>query len=712
MAIIGKIRKRGGIAVAIVAIAILAFIFSDLLTRNGDSRPSKIASINGIDINFNEFDEATTTIENNMKQQTKTNALNQEQSFQAKQQAFQQLVSEKLLNQECDKLGITVGEDEMNDMFFGTFIPQIVRQNFTDPKTGQYNAQAIKQYIAQFDKLPQEEQTNWKNFENYVRKERLQEKYERLLNKSFYMPKAIAKHMSDTYDQVTDSRYVCLPYSSIADNQIKVTEEDYKKYYEEHKNEYRITDELRDVEFVKFDVQPSPTDITKINDSVASVFSQLQTTANNEMASFVSISSDEKYDSNYYTRDAIKNIFPDSIIAGKGAGSFIAPRQVGKSWVMGKITDIQDRPDSVRFARILILNNTASNEIKRTPAQDKKLTDSLFNMFKTNPALFEANVAKCSDDPNAKNNFGDEGWMMDGQLQGDLFSQICSTPVNGIFVYNLPNGVGHFIIKVKDKTQAKNKLQLATIVIGIRASDKTINDTRDKANIFLSKVKNLSDLTSQAQKQNLNVLTSTVNEMAYQLDGTPYAREVIRWAFNKKTSKGDAAPEIYEVQDMFLVVGLKDIKKKGILPLEQVKPYIEAQVKIEKKAEKLMAKANTILKTAKTIDEFVLKAGGVVDTAMGIDFSSPYFVKAGAEMRVIGTLSAVRNIGMQKPIKGFNGVYVVQVDRISKRPQKEDYRMICQQYNMLSNQRTAQLRQPITVLISKAKMKNNFSFFY
>ena len=258
MAIIGKIRKRGGIAVAIVAIAILAFIFSDLLTRNGDSRPSKIASINGIDINFNEFDEATTTIENNMKQQTKTNALNQEQSFQAKQQAFQQLVSEKLLNQECDKLGITVGEDEMNDMFFGTFIPQIVRQNFTDPKTGQYNAQAIKQYIAQFDKLPQEEQTNWKNFENYVRKERLQEKYERLLNKSFYMPKAIAKHMSDTYDQVTDSRYVCLPYSSIADNQIKVTEEDYKKYYEAHKNEYRLTDELRDVEFVKFDVQPSP----------------------------------------------------------------------------------------------------------------------------------------------------------------------------------------------------------------------------------------------------------------------------------------------------------------------------------------------------------------------------------------------------------------------------------------------------------------------
>lgn len=160
---------------------------------------------------------------------------------------------------------------------------------------------------------------------------------------------------------------------------------------------------------------------------------------------------------------------------------------------------------------------------------------------------------------------------------------------------------------------------------------------------------------------------------------------------------------------MFLVVGLKDIQEKGIMTLEQLKanPEFAKLVKIEKKATMLIAKANNIMKSAKTIDEFVAQSKTVVDTATGIDFSAPYFAKAGAEMRVIGTLSAVKNMGLQKPIKGFNGVYVVQVDRISKRPQKEDFNMIRQQYVMQMQQRMQQI-SPIQVLYEQAKVKNYF----
>ena len=196
MAIIGKIRKRAGIAVAVIAVAILAFIFSDLWTRNGANRPTVLAKINGSDISFQEYELAVTNVENNLKQQYRTNNLTQEQSFAAKQQAYQSLLSQKLLRQECDKLGLVVSEDELNDMFFGDFIPLIVKQNFSDPKTGQYNAQAIKQYIAQFDKLPEDQKASWTEFERYVKQNRLQEKYNALVSSSFYMPKAIATHMS------------------------------------------------------------------------------------------------------------------------------------------------------------------------------------------------------------------------------------------------------------------------------------------------------------------------------------------------------------------------------------------------------------------------------------------------------------------------------------------------------------------------------------
>ena len=221
------------------------------------------------------------------------------------------MVSEKLLKQECESIGLKVTEAEMNDMFFGTFIHPMVRQNFADPSTGQYNPQVVKQYIAQFDKLPVEQKAQWTNFESYVKESRLQEKYNSLVISSFYMPSKIAEHMSVVSNKVVDARYAVLPFSSVEDNTIKITEEDYKKYYDQHKNEYTLYENLRDIEFIKFSVLPSPEDVKAINDSVQKTFIDFQALEASEIASFVSISSDRIYDSLYYKKDALKGIFAD-----------------------------------------------------------------------------------------------------------------------------------------------------------------------------------------------------------------------------------------------------------------------------------------------------------------------------------------------------------------------------------------------------------------
>lgn len=709
MAIIGKIRKRAGLAVALIAIAIIAFILGDLFTRNGGDRPTKLATVNGMDISIPEYERAVENMENNIKQQYGVASLSQEQSFVAKQQAYQSLVAQRLLYSECEKLGLGVSEDEMNDMFFGDFIPAVVRQNFTDPKTGQYNSQGIKQYISQFDKLPEEQKASWNEFERYVKETRLQEKYQNLVASSFYMPKTIASHLSDVYNKVSDSRYAVLSYQSVEDNAVKVTDEDYKKYYEEHKNEYLIGEPIRDLEFVKFSVLPSPADVKAINDSVEKIYAEFSAMSNEDIPSFIAVSSDMAYDSSYHKAEDFKSIFADSILQGKRTGDFIAPFQQGSNWVMAKIMNVEARPDSVRFSQIVVLNNKASKDIKRTPEQAKNLADSLCGAFKANVAAFEQNVAKFSDDPDAKKTLGDSEWLLDGQLPSALYSLVKNTAVGGVFVYDLPNEMGQCVIKLTGKTAAHEKMQIAMIVVGVRASDKTINEIKDKADIFLGSAKNLAELRAQAQKQNINILTSSIRETDYQLSGTPYCREIVRWAFNKDTKKDDVAAEVYQLQDMFVVVGLKDIKEKGILTLEQVKPYIESQVKIEKKAQLLTEKANKLCASNKTIEAFASAAGVEVDSAMSIDFASPYFAAAGPEMRVIGTLSATQKTGMQKPIRGFNGVYVVNVDRLYTRPSKEDVKLIQQKYKTQAYQKTQML---MSVLQNKAEIKNNFTVFY
>lgn len=712
MAIIGRIRKRAGIAVAIIAIAILSFIFSDIFSKSGNKIPNNIGIVDGTEITKVEFDQMSQTIETNMKQQNKTDNLTTEQNYMVRQQAYQELLNEKLLAGEFSKLGISVGKDELNDMFFGDFIDPMVIQNFSDPKTGNYNKQQVSQYIAQFDKLPAEEQASWKNFESYIKKNRLQQKYEVLLSKSMYMPKAIASHLSNLYDKTTNSRYTLLPFTSVADNAVKIEEADYKKYYEEHKNEFKLTEEIRDVEFVKFQVTPSPQDIQYINDTVTKTFEAFQQVAPNELASFVSTMSDRMYDSNYYSKEAFAQIIPDSILSKVSVGGFIAPFQNGTNWVMAKLTAIQARPDSVRFSRIIILNSKAGGDIKRNEEAATKLKDSIFNIVKADAAGFENNVAKYSDDPEASKNMGDSGWLLDGQLQSDLYNSVNTTPINGIFVYNIPNDMGYMLIKVTGKTAPVTKLQVATIINEIRASEKTVNEIRDKANSFLGSATNMSAFTQTAQKQNLNILTSQLRDMDYQLNGTPYAREIVRWAFNEDTKKGDVSPEVYDLSgEMFVVVGVKDIKEKGNLTLEQVKPYIENQVRIEKKAEVLMKKAQTLISTDKTLDAIAIKANTKVDTAANVSFGDPYFVQAGPEMRVLGSLAAATKTGIQKPVKGYNGVYILEIDSFGKKAVKEEAQMIQQNFGMRNMQKTSQLRLPLQILKDKAKIKNNFSFF-
>lgn len=713
MAIIGKIRKNFGWGVTvIVALATLAFIFNDFGRQRGGFKD--IASVDGMEIGIAEFDNLRELKENELKQQY--SKLNNEQQYQAKTSAYYELVTEKILDRECEKLGIIIGEEEMNDMFVGTFVASEIRQNFTDPTTGQFNAQQVKQIMQQYNQLAPEQQVIWNRIQKNAYAERLNTKYASLLASSFYMPKAMAKHISDTYDQTTDVRYAVLPFSSIEDDKVKLTDEDYEKYYNEHKNSFLSSEEMRQVEFVKFDVIPSGADIQALTDSAQRVFVELGNTSREDMYGFISTTFENNYDSLYYEVGSrgISMYFPDTLLTGKGVGDMIEPRVVGDNWIMGKILDRQNRPDSIKCSAIAVYNNrVGASEIKRTLQEQTLLVDSLMNVIKDS-AQFTENVTKFSDDPNSKKQFGDMGWIRDGYVE-ELYKQMINTNVGGIFRYTLPDSIGEYIIRVTDKTAAKPKIQMATVVIGIRPSEATINNYKNKADDFLAKSKDLTSMKNLASKQNNNVLTSTLSTMSYKLDGTPYAREIVCWAFGD-VKEGEVSNIVYELQDdgayntSFVVVGLKEIQEKGFIPLKQLKenPQFERIVKAEKKAQMLIDDANKILKSATSINAFATTAKVTVDTVIGTDFSSYSFGRNGAEMRVIGTLSGIKNTGLQKtPIKGFNGIYVVEVDKIYKRAVKEDFNMIKQTYDNRMQQRMNQIN-PIAIIYRDAKVENNF----
>ena len=661
MGIIGSIRKHSGWAVAIVGIAILAFILGDL-TKNNGGIPD-VGKVNGEVLTSQRFNEKVAEMENNYKVQQQTTQVPAEMENQIREQVWAQFVDESLMEEQAAKLGLRVSPAEVNDMFTGRFIHPYVRQSFTDPQSGQFDVRFVNQFIDNFDQLDTTRRMQWVELEKYCKTDREQQKYSTLINAGFYMPKALAAKVAEYAGTVANVRVVSMPFSSVSDDEAAVADADYEKYYNEHKAEFRVREELRDLEFIAFPVNPTAQDLADIQEQVNKVWAEFQTVPADEVAFFVNAESDRSYDSSYRRANTFKAPFDEQIAAAKD-GDMLAPVMAGNEWMMAKVISSAVRPDSLRASVVYILNQNAGGNIMRSDAQAKSLADSVLALVNGNKMTFEQAVEQFSDDPQKGETKGDMDWQLDGGY-GFLNEELVNRPVGSCFVFEHPQGVGYFLVKVTDKTKAEKKYRVALITREIAASAATNRAVYNEANRFAGQNRNITDFTAAAQQQNLQVRNARVTMMSNNLSGIGNARSIVQWAFNEDTKVGAVADQVYECDGMFVVVALKDVFKKGFATLEQVRPMIEQAVRLDKKGELLMARADEAVKAAQDITSIAVKLNTTVDTIDSVSFADYYFDRYGMEPKVQAAISAKKS-GLVGPVKGASGVYMVQID--SKAP--------------------------------------------
>ena len=661
MGIIGTIRKHSGWAVAIVGIAILAFILGDL-TKNNGGIPD-VGKVNGETMTSQRFNEKVAEMENNYKMQQQTTQVPAEMEQQIREQVWQQFVEETLMEEQTAKLGLRVSPAEVNDMFTGKFIHPYVRQSFTDPQTGQFDVRYVNQFIENFDQLDTTRRMQWVELEKYVKADREQQKYNTLISAGFYMPKALVAKVAEYGNTVSNVRAVVLPFSSVNDEEAAINDADYQAYYNEHKAEFRVREEMRDLEFITFPVNPTPQDLADIQNQVNKTWDEFQTVPADEVAFFVNAESDRSYDSTYKRASEFKAPFDEQIAAAK-EGDFLAPMLIGNEWMMAKVISSAVRPDSLRASVVYILNQNAGGNIMRSDAQAKSLADSVLTLLNGNKMTFEQAVEQYSDDPQKAETKGDMNWQLDGGY-GFLNEELVNRAVGSCFVFEHPQGVGYFVVKVTDKTPAAKKYRVALITREIAASNATNRAIYNEANRFAGQNRNYTDFSAAAQQDNMQVRSARVTMMMDNMAGIKNARSIVQWAFNEDTKIGDVADQVYECDGMFVVVALKDVFKKGYATMEQVRPMIEQPVRIEKKAEVLMARASEAVKAAQDINSIAMKLNTAVDTIDSVSFNDYYLDRYGMEPKVQAAIAASKG-GMVGPVKGASGVYMVQVD--SKAP--------------------------------------------
>lgn len=698
MGIIGSIRKHSWIAVALVGIAIIAFILGDL-TKNNRGIPD-MGKVNGETMSRQRFDELVERAENNYKMQQQVAQVPSEMQSRIRESVWSEFVEETLFEEQAKELGLQVTPGELGDMYTGKFIHPYLRQYFTNPQTGVYDTIAVRRTLENFTSMDTTQRMQWVELEKAVKKDRMQQKYASLILSGFYMPKALAEKIAVYNQEVSNVRVAAQPFQSVSDDEVTVADADYKNYYEEHKAEFRVPEEFRDVEFIVYPVNPTPQDLADIQAGVEKTWEEFQTIENEEIPFFVNGESHRSYDSSYVKASSFRAPF-DAQIEAAAPGSFIAPAIVGNEWMMAKVMGTAVRPDSLRASYIFVLNEKAGSQTTtRSDAQAKKLADSVSALLNSNRISFEEALEQFSDDPQKAENKGDLNWVTDG---GYTFfnEQVVNTPVGQSFVVADPREIGYLVIKVTDKTPASKKYRVALITCEIVPSKATNDAVYTTAHKFASQNRTLKSFEASAQQENLQMRSARIGLMSESLAGVSGAREIVRWAFNKETQLGAVTDQVYECDGNYVIAVLKDVFKKGYATFDQVRPMIEQDVRREKKAELLMARAEEAVKAAKDINSIAVKLNVAVDTLDSVAFNG-YFGKFGMEPKVLSVIAATKS-GLTHPIKGASAIYTVQVDNKAKVDGPDSNLVRAQMEQGYRNK----VRQITEVLRMKANIEDN-----
>lgn len=676
MAALGKIRSKGAILIGIIGLGLFAFIAEEAFrsceyTRN-DQR-QQVGEVKGEKINVTEFQKLVDEYTEVIKMQQGQENLDENQLNRVRDMVWNTFVQNKLIASEAEKLGLTVTDKEMANLLNEGTNPMLMQTPFVNQQTGRFDVNALKKFLADYKA---QQNTNpqvakqyetvykyWTFMEKNLRQQLLAQKYQSLFAHCFLSNKVEAKMAFNDQNQESQIQLAALPYSSVADSKVTVTDADLKAKYDELKPRFRQYVETRDIKYVDVQVQASAKDVAALQSQFNGYAKELSAAA--DPAAVVSKSASLVP---YLGVPVSKDAFSYDI-AGRldsmavGSTTAVVANKMDNTLNVVKLISKQQLPDSVQYRMIQIAGADA--------ASAQKTADSVCTALKGG-ADFEVVAKKYGQT-------GDKTWLTTRQYQSapsidkdskSLIESLNTMAVNEI--KQLPLTQGSLVVQVVDRKNMINKYVAAVIKKNIDFSRDTYSAAYNKFSAFVSANQTADDVVKNAKKEGYTVQDrKDVSTSEHYLAGIHSTRDALKWLFEAK--EGAVSP-MYECgdNDHLLVVVLDKIHKEGYRSLEdeQVKELVKAEVLKDKKADMLMAKLNGVKSVAAAKGK-----GAVVSTVNQITFAAPVFLPAtgASEPALSGAVAATaKGKFCAHPVKGNAGVYVFSVVNKTNRPGKFD----------------------------------------
>ena len=694
MATLQNIRNKSGLLLAVIGIAMLAFILGDLLkSTNSGGGSNIVGEVMGEDVLIQNFQTKVDEGIENWKSQNQQKVLTQSTIGQIREQIWNQYVNELIMLEEYSKLGIEISDDEFFERIQGTEVhPEISKvPSFLDPVTGVFDRARVIGYLKQIDEdQTGEARARWNGFQDYLIGVLKSEKYNSLVGKAMFVSSKEAQNASDFNLRKRYFDYVSIPYSSIENTIVEPTISELKSFYEENKSDY-TQKQSKDVDFVVYSVVPSIEDDMQTKTELANLVLDFKSEIDYELMArrnsditnsrFIFSKSDELQDSKWIDLFNAKQ------------GTVIGPSLTSKGvYRIAKLAEIQSRPDSVEARHILI----APNQNRTLDSVNNIINDLKLQI--ENGTNFGDLAVKYSEDPgsNTKNLRGSLGWFSEGAMVNE-FNEICFTAnKKDLNIVNTQFGV--HLIQVTKKSKSAKKVKIAYIDRIIEPSTETFNTYYSKAASFVGQVINDGiSFDTLVEKNNLVKRSDSKvvpNKLA--ISGLPNSREMVRW-LNK--SDLNAVSEVFQFDNSYVVATVKSVNEEGEIDFDDVKEQITTLVIKEKKGVKI---SQSILKVS-SLTEIAKTNGTTIVSNQNATFSNDNLVSIGYEPELLGSIFGSKIGDISTPIIGRNAVYVIQVN-------SEDEAIIgnnSQQKKQLKNQEISNAnRATINVLKDAADVKD------
>ena len=702
MAILGNLRKNSFVLIAVIGMALFAFVIAGVFDGSGFQSPDPIGNVNGEELSITDF-------RNQMDLLKKSYNFN---DLQALTTAWDESIRTKLLEQQIDELGIGSSIDHLE--FFLSQSPSFGSDERFVNDAGQFDINKFSNFIAEIKEINPQSYLQWSSQENQFNEQIKVNTYFNLvasgLNSTFYQ----GKNQYLNSNSIADISFVKIPYSSISDTLVSVKNSEISKYIKENPVDFEQKS-TRDISYVTFTESPSNQDEMDLRSKMNSLLndrneynqvSKLNETlpgflTTDDLEFFLTENSDVEYDSVYRPKGFYSSEHAQMIFNLNNNNTY-GPYVDGDFLKISKMLD-KKKNGNVRASHILVSYNGAQGsnpQITRTKSEARTEANRILRLVRTNPDNFSSYALEFSDGP-SKNNGGDLGFFQEGAMVKPFNDFVFTNRVGRTGL--VETDFGYHVIKVVAK---EDVVKVGTLALRNIPSERTSDSIFNIASKFEIDLASTSNINDTAKNLDFEVKSlSSIGELDHDLPNMESQRRLVQWLFNEETNIND-----YKRFDLssggYVIVQLTEKNEDGLMSPGLASINVLPILKNKKKAKIIIDKNRKY----KSLEEIASNNNLEINNVSALNQLTPIVAQAGFEPKVIGTAFGLEVNGISSLVEGESGVYMIKLNAL-KDPEE------IESYSAFENQLTNKLRTNldfniIQSLKNSAEISDNRKGYY